>query len=228
WLCPVCSAKIRARRGDEIAEGAGRWIAQGGGVYFVTATLPHDQGDALSASLGVLRACWRALLTGKASSQDRKRYGLVGTIRAIEVTHGRNGWHPHVHALLLTRTALDVHQLCEWFHRLDGRWASALRRNGWDAGRQGIRLRFDLVNRSTAANLAAYVTKVQEGGGLGNEIARADLKRGRAASRTPFQILADFGTWGARDDLDLWLEYERATARVHALQWSRGLRAQLL
>lgn len=228
WLCPVCAAKIRTRRGDEIAEAAGRWIGQGGGVYFATATLPHDQGDALTASLNVLAKCWRALTSGKGYQTDKARFGVVGNIVAKEVTHGANGWHPHIHALMCTQTELDVHRLCEWFHRLDRRWASALGRNGWDTGKQGIRFRLDLVNRSTAANLAAYVTKVQDGGGLGNEIARADLKRGRKASRTPLQILADFGTWGARDDLDLWLEYEKATVGKSAIRWSRGLRAQLL
>ena len=227
WLCPVCAAKIRARRGDEIAEGVGRWIAKGGGAYFVTATLPHDQGDALARSLDVLTSSWRALTAGKAYQTEKERFGLVGNIKAIEVTHGRNGWHPHVHAVFLTRSEIGVLDLCDWYGRLDARWARALVRNGWSPGQQPYRLRLDLVNRSTAAGLAAYVTKVQDAG-LGNEIARADLKRGRASARTPMQILADFGTWGLAEDLDLWLEYEQATAGKSALRWSRGLRSLLL
>ncbi|TDB67152.1 hypothetical protein [Micromonospora sp. KC721] len=50
----------------------------------------------------------------------------------------------------------------------------------------------------------------------------------RKTSRTPLQILADFGTDGLAADLDLWHEYERATAGKSALRWSRGLRALLL
>jgi hypothetical protein len=227
WLCAVCSAKIRARRGDEIAEAVGRHIANGGGAYFATATLPHDQGDALQASLDVLTKAWRALMTGKASTTERERFGILGNIKAVEITHGRNGWHPHIHAVILTSGDVSVLELCDWFGRLDARWARALTRLGWAPGKVGYRFRLDLVNRSTAAGLAAYVTKVQESG-LGNEIARADLKRGRKSSRTPLQILADFGTDGLADDQDLWLEYERATAAKSALRWSRGLRAQLL
>lgn len=230
WLCAVCSAKIRARRGDEIAEAVGRHIGTGGGAYFATATLPHDQGDALDASLTVLTAAWRSLMWGKAGKEDRIAYGILGNIKAVEITHGRNGWHPHVHAVILTAADVDVLSLCAWFDRLDRRWARALQRNGWNPGKRGYRFRLDLVNRSTAAGLAAYVTKVQDsvGHGLGNEIARADLKRGRKSSRTPFRILADFGTDGLAADLDLWLEYERATQGKSALRWSRGLRKLLL
>lgn len=227
WLCPVCSAKIRARRGDEIAEAVGRHIAAGGGAYFATATLPHDQGDALTASLDVLTKAWRSLTGTKYYSQERERFGILGNIKAVEITHGRNGWHPHIHAVILTAAEVELLALCDWFGRLDARWARALQRHGWNSGKVGYRFRLDLVNRSTASSLAAYVTKVQESG-LGNEIARADLKRGRKSSRTPLQILADFGTDGLAADLDLWHEYERATAGKSALRWSRGLRALLL
>jgi hypothetical protein len=85
-----------------------------------------------------------------------------------------------------------------------------------------------MVTRSSVAQLAAYVTKLQDGRGLGHEIARADLKNGKGSSRTPFQILADFGTWGDAADLSLWHEYEQSTAGKSAIRWSRGLRQLLL
>lgn len=30
-----------------------------------------------------------------------ERYGILGFVRAVEVTNGENGWHPHIHALLV-------------------------------------------------------------------------------------------------------------------------------
>ncbi|WP_181725774.1 hypothetical protein, partial [Nocardia gipuzkoensis] len=42
--------------------------------------------------------------------------------------------------------------------------------------------------------------------------ARADMKDARDGNRTPFAILADFGNTGLADDLELWWEYEAATA----------------
>ena len=226
WLCPVCAAKIRVRRGDEVAEGVGRHIASGGGAYFVTATLPHDQGDALTASLETLTKTWRYLTQGRRYQDEKDRFGILGTIKAIEVTHGRNGWHPHIHAVILTTRKLEVLELCDWYGRLDGRWATGLVRNNWNPGKQPYRFRLDLV--TTGANgLAAYVTKVQDAG-LGNELARADMKSGRKSSRTPFEILADFGNEGLADDLELWWEYEQATTGKSAIRWSKGLRKLLL
>lgn len=229
WLCAVCAAKIRARRGDEIAEAVGRWIAAGHAAYFATATLSHDQGDALATTLDILTQSWRALSSGKQYQAEKKRHGIVGNIKAVEVTHGRCGWHPHIHAVVLTRDWVDIGSgaMADWFAALDARWARALVRNGWTPGKYGHRFTLLPVTHSPGG-LASYVTKVQESG-LGNEISRSDLKHGRRkSSRTPLQILADFGCDGLVDDLELWHEFESATEGKSAIRWSRGLRKILL
>lgn len=231
WLCPVCSGKIRARRGDDIAEGVGRWLVQGGAALFLTATLPHDQGDALATTLELLTRGWKAIWSGKASLVDRKRYGSIGNIKSIEITHGAAGWHPHIHAVVVLEQQLDLYTWCEWARRLQTRWDSFLLKEGWRPSKVGVGIKVLPVEAATAAQLAAYVTKIQDGKGgkgLGNEIARADLKRGRFESRTPTEILRDFLTWGDVEDLDRWYEYERATAGKSAIRWSPRLRAQLL
>jgi hypothetical protein len=228
WLCPVCSAKIRARRGDEIAEGVGRWITQGHAAYFATATLSHDQGDALATTLDILGKSWRSLTSGRVYQQEKERYGLIGNIKTVETTHGRNGWHPHIHAVLLADHWVDLASgdMAAWFARLDARWARALVRHGWTPGQYGYRFTLYPVTVTPGA-LAAYVTKVQEGNGLGHEMT-SDLKTGRLSSRTPLQILANFGTDGLVSDLDLWHEYEAATEGRSAIRWSKGLRKILL
>ena len=227
WLCAVCSAKIRARRGDEIAEAVGRWITQGHAAYFATATLSHDQGDALQVSLDVLGKSWRSLLSGKSYQEEKQRYGLVGNIKTVEITYGRNGWHPHIHAILLADEWIDLAsgEMAAWFARLDARWARALVRHGWTPGKYTVRFTLYPVTVSPGA-LAGYVTKVQDGG-LGHEMT-SDLKHGRLSSRTPMQILADFATDGLVADLDLWHEYEIATEGRSAIRWSKGLRDVLL
>ena len=228
WLCPVCSAKVRNRRGDEVAEGVGRWIGQGHDAHFFTATLPHDQGDALADSLGVLTDAWRWMINHRTYKDGRKRFEVTGTIKAVEVTHGRNGWHPHIHAVVLVENAIPSLELFAWYFQLDALWAEALTRHGWSAGTAPYRFRALPVQLGDSGKaLAAYVTKVQDSG-LGNEMARADLKGGRKSSRTPFEILADFGTTGDAADLELWHEYEKATAGKSAIRWSRGLRDLLL
>lgn len=228
WLCPVCSAKIRLRRGDEIARGVAAHIAVDGAAYFLTATLPHEHTDELAVTLDTLAKAWRHLTDSRAWKRAREHYGIVGTIKAVEVTHGGNGWHPHAHVILLTARPLEFHETTELWASLDAAWARGLTRQGWPAGRVPYRFRLDAVQLDDSGSaLAAYVAKVQDRG-LGNEMARADLKTGRASSRTPFEILADFGDTARADDLELWWEFEHATRGRSAIRWSPRLRALLL
>lgn len=225
WLCPECAAKIRLRRGEEIAEGIGRHLGKAGGAYFWTVAIPHQHGDALKVVLGVLSKLIAGVKSGRAWQDEKKRYGILGDIRAIEVTCGCNGWHPHAHIVIVTDRVLSFEEWTAWAARLDRRVGETLQKLGWDAGLPGIRSTVVPVDKG--AGLAKYVTKVQEKG-LGNELARGDLKGGRHGGRTPFQILADFGEYALADDLDLWHEYERATIGRNAIRWSKGLRALLL
>lgn len=59
-------------------------------------------------------------------------------------------------------------------------------------------------------------------------MARGDLKTGRAGSRTPFQILADYYQTGDTSYRQLWHEYARVSRGLAAVRWSRGLRTAML
>lgn len=225
WLCPECAAKIRLRRGEEIAEGIARHLDNDGGAYFWTVAIPHEHGDRLKVVLGVLLELLRNLKRGRAYQTKKKRFGILGDIKAIEITHGQNGWHPHAHILVVTERRLSWDEWTSWAASLDTQVADGLRKLGWNPGRAGIRSTMIPVDKGHG--LAKYLTKVQEKG-LSNEMARADLKGGRKGGRTPFDILSDFGEHALADDLDLWHEYEKATKGRSAIRWSRGLRALLL
>ena len=225
WLCPECASKIRLRRGEEIADGIGRHMEAAGGALFWTVAIPHEHGDRLKIVFNTLTETIRYVKSGKRWQNLKRRYGILGDIKAVEVTHGQNGWHPHAHILLVTDRVLDWDEWTTLAQQLDALVSAGLRRQGWNEGRPGIRSTVLPVDKGYG--LAKYLTKVQERG-LGNEIARADLKGGRRGGRTPFQILSDFGEHALADDLDLWHEYERATAGRSAIRWSPGLRALLL
>lgn len=235
WVCPVCAAKIRAFRASEIARGLAGLIERGGGALFVTLTLPHEAGDALTRTMDLVSDGFAAVASGRPYRRERDEHGILGHIRAFEVTHGKHGWHPHLHiALALNRPApprVAALLTASWQDRWD-RWLIG---SGWSASVSGVGVRIDVVRR--AEDLADYLAKVQDGADLtgyqpetrvGVEMARADLKVARKSSRTPFEILADFGTDGNVTDLDLWHEFERATKGKSAIRWSKGLRALLL
>ena len=103
WACPVCSAKIRNVRSEEIAGAAGKWDRDGNTVLMVTLTAPHDMGMALKPLLEVIAGSFRQVIAGRPWLRVKKQVGIVGTIRAVEVTHGENGWHPHLHVLVFVK-----------------------------------------------------------------------------------------------------------------------------
>src|SRR5699024_11398874 len=77
WLDPVCSAKIRANRSEEISAALVRHIRAGGTAYMVTLTLQHHKRHALADLTDSLRDAWKALLRGApwARNTEREREG---------------------------------------------------------------------------------------------------------------------------------------------------------
>jgi len=227
WACPVCSAKIRGGRAEEISKAAGNWDRAGNTVYLVTLTMPHDYGQRLKLLLSTVAETFSQVIAGGSWLRLKKKVRIVGNIRAMEITHGPNGWHPHLHVLMFIEGQPDAAQLAAFKIYFQRKWGEFIVRAGFRAPNgHGV----DIQLCKSAAEAGEYIAKVQETGrAVGNEVARSDTKRGRGADhRTPFEILADFAATGDAVDLALWHEYEKATKRRQAIAWSKGLRELLL
>lgn len=220
WACPVCAPTIRDRRAAEIDAAVTRLLGQGYRVAFVTATVQHSLGDSLAQVYGLVQAAWSGVFSGRGGVTLRQS-GYVGQCRVIEVTHGGNGWHPHVHALLVFRPGIDPAPV---MRAIGSRFSLEVRRLG------GFALVDDRLERSpgwdwspvtVAADVSSYLSKVADGWGAGLELARGDLKAGRG--RSPFQLLAD-GIDGDTRALGLWRMYEEVTRGRMFVRWTRGLR----
>lgn len=240
WACPVCAAAIRSVRANEIQDGAARHLAAGGGGLFITLTLPHGRKDKLRGLLAQVTQGWGKMLDRRAGREWKARLGLVGYIRAVEITHGGNGWHPHLHLLALTEAPVGDDTRDAFTAWLQAAWMGYASDRNWKgtAGEFGA----DVQDIVASDGLAKYVAKVQDGDGIdrvmGAELARADLKGSRAAaSRTPFELLADIATL-RRDGTDpdgrqarakaaLFAEFVAETSGLSALRWSKGLRDRL-
>lgn len=227
WSCPVCSAVIRAARAAEIETGVVRHMESGGGALFLTGTIRHKKDDTLAVGLEAVLEGWRRVIRGNPWKKWTQRIGLVGIIRTVEITRSdRNGWHPHLHALALLEAPISDQLRGAFEAWVLDRWRTMVTKLG---------ARLPSVERGFTARqvdkdgrvLAQYIAKIQEEKRvkLGAEIARADLKSGRAGSRLPFELL---DTAGWHDgDRELWLEYVDATAGRRCFTWSKGLRAAL-
>lgn len=231
WLCPVCSAAIRQARAREIEQGCAMHLGIGGGLGFGTFTLPHKITTPLAESLAAVRSGYKSVREHYATREAFADLGVDGAIRALEITYGRNGWHPHLHLLWLTRTALNPAACEELRSVLYAGWSRHLDRIGWSApseARGVLVLPVSLVKGSEG--MAAYLSKVQDPFGapstVSREMARGDLKKGRKTSRTPFEV-AESAVAGDRRDAARFLEYAAATHGARAIEWSRGLKGRL-
>jgi hypothetical protein len=224
WACPVCAPVVRQRRAEEIDQGVGGWLDQGGGGLFLTLTVPHQLTDELEGRLAAMCEALSLILKGSAWDRHRRRLGFVGSIRAIEVTRTEaNGWHPHNHAVLLFERPVSDEERQALWKWLDERWRAILLARGY--GRTSEAHGVDL-RPVTGDVLGEYLTKVDGGWSTGLELARGDVKGGKGV--TPFELLAEFAGTGEVGARELWLEYEAATFGKRFLRWSPGLRARLL
>lgn len=209
WVCPVCSARISAKRQGELNDLLAGARAAGHSVLMLTQTFQHKRGD----SLPVILAAFKAAQERFRQRRDWKalRGVIVGTVSALELTHGRNGWHPHGHILLVVKG--DPAAAFGSVNGLRSGWLAALK----SAGLNGGKAAWQLQDASAAGD---YIAKW----GAGEELALHGAKSGRDGSRTPFAILADARD-GCRASSALFAEYAAAMVGKRQLVWSNGLKA---
>lgn len=214
WECPVCAAKISERRRVEVQAAMAAHKATGGAVYLLTATNPHYRGDHLPSLLAGQAEAMRRFMSGTRSSRRLfASLGTIGTIRAVEVTQGDNGWHPHFHILLFVPAHLAN---LEMFRRMFFvEWLNACQLAGLPppSYQHGITLQ-------SGEYAERYVSKW----GLESEITKGHIKKGKAGGRTPFDLLRDYKA-GDKQAGALFVEYANAFKGKRQLVWSKGLKA---
>ena len=223
WLCPVCAAKISERRRIELSAGVTSWRAVGPhSVVLVTLTLQHSRGQNLSSVLKTVKRAYHLLRRGRWWMQFSEAAGVVGSVRALEVTHGSNGWHPHLHILFFlseppSPVLPDV---------LKHRWMQCVASDGGFASYNhgcDVKVADD--------EIAEYIAKwghepTKPIWTASHEVAKAVVKKGRVGGRTAFQLLADFAD-GDEDASTYFLHYASVFKGERQLYWSQGLRELL-
>lgn len=106
-LCPNCGWVLARRRAYAISQAFdGLQNVFHPVVLHLVLTVRHDSKTALSAMLNQLISGFQRLVRTKALSTDR-----IGYIRSVEVKHNRNGFHPHIHLLLVMDESYYSHMI---------------------------------------------------------------------------------------------------------------------
>ena len=221
WVCPVCSAKIRARRGAEVHEGLERWFSgEGHSALLVTVTERHHRGDSLDRLLKGMSNAWRRVVGSRKYRRFKEANGVIGYIRALEITYGGNGFHPHHHMLLLVDGVVNE-AVAEALRRLLLKlWSCSLGAEGLAVPNEHA-VDVKPIGRDWQRVAADYVTKIVEG--FSAEVTGAENKSARSGNIVPFQLLDD----DSPESVRAWREYAEATKGRRCIWWSRGLREKL-
>jgi len=221
WNCPICSARISEIRRKELAHAIG---FSGYKTLLMTFTLQHHSNQNLKELLALIQSAYALFKSGRFYQDLKTKYRIPGTIKALEVTFGENGWHPHIHVLLV----IENHEIdhLELQNECRTRWLHCVQyRGGWCNRANGLTV------KNSDTFVQDYVSKFGKMPGKGDwdaiaEITKSVVKKAKRNGFTPFMLL-ELATQGSEQASRLFQEYAIAFKGKNQLQWSRGLKALL-
>jgi Replication protein len=187
WVCPVCASRITEKRANAIANGLRRTRAT---PILVTFTLQHHTGKALSDTLESLVYAYGQMTSGRTWNGFMAYTGWITAIRALEVTYGQNGWHPHLHILAFMDKPQHGDDVAHLEMSLSTMWQQHLCKIGAFADKQhGVDVQ--TTYRDVADYVAKFGRQPTQGWTIERELTKSPVKVARAGGFTPFALLEE-------------------------------------
>lgn len=226
WACPVCCAKVQNRRRPELQRLIEWSYSEGLSPSMVTLTFPHTKFDSLGDLISKQREAFKKLRTGKVWAKFKDHFGFSGLVRSLELTHGKNGWHPHTHEIWLIR-GLTSSERDDFKARILARWIKSCAAVGLLDLANPVQLHaFHLHSVDVRFNVndSDYLAKQDSSRswGVDNEMTQAASKQALAKGVHPheFLIRQDVG------DCSRFIEYVDGMKGCRQLYWSPGLKGK--
>ena len=221
WNCPVCAPKIQHIRALEVRAAINYWLEQGGVVAMSTHTTQHNRSDNLLGLLTSFNKALQGSKSGRSYQRVKEVFGIAHSIKALEVTYGFNGWHPHAHTILFLEKDSSLEELAGEMFPL---WKSAAARAGL---REPSEKAFKVVD---ASKVKSYVTKMGQEyqWNAEHELVKAHSKVGKGFSYSPFDFLRANLDESNPYLLGKFAEFVYTFHGRRQLVWSRGSKKALL
>jgi len=220
WVCPLCAGKISERRRQELKHAFKIYSNDGGYLTMMTLTFSHSKWDKLSDLIKKLTEAVGKFRSGRNYDNLRKKLKIDGSVRALEITYGANGWHPHIHIVNFHRTEIEPYEYMEYEDDFYYLWDIALGKVGLSGTREHA-LKLD-----DASKADEYISKYGQiyDWSAEDEMTKANTKKGKQESLTPFDMLRRVIEDGDLEYTDQYREYASAIKRKTQLYWSPGLK----
>lgn len=225
WSCPVCTAKVQARRRVEIGKAVAWAYETGKQAAMVTLTFPHYKQNSLDELIQKQAAALRYFRSSSPWTRFKTKVGFAGLIRALELTYGQHGWHPHTHELWLVDSKVNIEDEKTF---ITERWLRCCIKAGLvDASdtSQVAAFKRHAVDIKDRCDASDYLAKNDEAShwGVDSEIAKGSTKAGRAVGLHPFGLLA-LARDGDKAAGQKFVEYSEVMRGKRQLFWSHGLK----
>lgn len=259
FACPCCSAHRMSIYAAQIALALDEMEKRGYVGFMVTFTIPHlrymfcrEVTDILYNTYSYYRRTMKQTSKNKnkKGSISRQFYldcGIEHSVTVCEYTYGKNGWHPHFHAIYWTKKE-NADKILSWEERLNEFWLKQAKRHTkkyWLEHRTQcedlIDNTLDSLYSKCEKDAGLYISKKDGelaiskssdyicGWGADKEVTGNYRKKASDEEhRTPYQILEDAYN-GDESSADLYIDFCLAVTRKpvhHRVIWSRtGIKA---
>jgi hypothetical protein len=214
--CPRCLGFIREGVAAKLADVAKLWSEAGNAALYAVLSVPHAASDRLADMHKAEAEAWRRITSSRQWKELRQVTGLE-YLRTTEITHGaEHGFHPHLNVYLVSPTMEPLDFAVKVIPVINRLWRKECARHGFPALSAEHGVRVDIVQSPAVAE---YITKDW---GIGKEMLRGDLKRGRGSNRTFLEVLSDYRQSPDEADRLTIEEFARGTRGRRMLTTSRG------
>ena len=213
--CVVCSSAISKARGEWLYDVFDRAIHEMDmSVSMLTLTVRHKKGDDLKTLLSAMEQAYTNISSTHAFKELRNEY-RAKFIRVLEVTYGKNGFHPHFHIAIIHDKGTP---LTTYRAELEDTWIRFLVKQGLEAPKAEIAV--DIVENASNEQRAWYLTKAN---GLSSlEFTARDSKEAKNGNLGIWQVHAN-AVDGDKASRSIWQEYEKAIKGKRIISPSRGM-----
>jgi hypothetical protein len=190
-----------------------------GAVLMISFTHSHNAEEKLKEKILLKAAALRSMKSDKRYKNLMTGIGYVGQVRALEVTHGANGWHPHTHELYILKEKINSDRILNIESTFFEIWRAACIKNGLGEPSREHGVKVDYCQDAEGGGkIGSYLAK------FGFELTNSQSKKGKAGGRNAWQLLEDFKVKKCGRSAALFREYSEAMVGRALVFFSRGLK----
>lgn len=216
--CPVCATNKMIEHGNNIRKALIYAEQNNLRPVMMTLTARHTRQMTLKYFRDAFRDAYNEFQRHRDFRALKDELGIIHQITSREITHGKHGWHYHMHILFFVRPHMVKHaqSRTEQAKSLTSLWLSSLENNGLDATESNA------LDLSSGKNNKTYLAKLGYDASPEGDLA-FELTGNENKGKTVWDLLAmaHYGDIGAES---LYIEYVQTMSGHKWITYSKDIK----